>query len=238
MTSTLDLHIRKSIFQIFIDSSKPATIARLQKSPDFEKLSEAEIAAALDRLDKSHHICLRKGTHDILVAHPFSANPTPFIVSCGSRKWWGYCAWDSLAIAAILLHPNQKTPTHPIAIETRSGAIGENLVLEVSPMGELSRHDLVVHFSVPPRSWWIDVHYTCATILLFHENDDIHAWTEERGIQFGSVVPIDTMWTLAQRWYGNKAELDYKRLSRDEVMHLFKELGLAGEFWVVSDDWT
>jgi hypothetical protein len=57
-------------------------------------------------------------------------------------------------------------------------------------------------------------------------------------IPFVFVPPVDAIPTLAQRCYGDKEELDYSRLSRDEVISPFRELGLTGEFWDVHEDWS
>ena len=91
---------------------------------------------------------------------------------CEEHTWWGYCAWDSLAKATIHLRPYQQKTVSSICTKTQSETTGDPLLLEVSTSGVLSRHKLVVYFSVLPM-------VRCPSHVLdnslIHENDDIQA---------------------------------------------------------------
>jgi hypothetical protein len=77
----------------------PPTIARtasaLSTPPD-------DVEASLQRLADGHVLVLQRGTGEILMANPFSAVPTPFLVRSGDRSWYGNCIWDALGIPAML----------------------------------------------------------------------------------------------------------------------------------------
>ena len=75
------------------------------------------------------------------MAHPFSAVPTPFRVDTAELAYWGNCAWDALAIPALL--------SLDATVSARS-----------AESGELVNVDGVVHFVVPPRRFWDNVGYT------------------------------------------------------------------------------
>ena len=85
------------------------------------------------------------------MAHPFSAVPTPFRVDTAELAYWGNCAWDALAIPALL--------SLDATVSARSAESGEAMELTFRS-GELVNVDGVVHFVVPPRRFWDNVGYT------------------------------------------------------------------------------
>lgn len=91
------------------------------------------------------------------MAHPFSAVPTAFRVDTMDTVYWGNCAWDALAIPALL--------GVDASIPARSAESAEPMDLTFRN-GELIHTDSgddgngVVHFVVPPRRFWDNVGYT------------------------------------------------------------------------------
>lgn len=177
----------------------------------------------LEALHDDHAIVLSATRDTIEVAHPFSRIPTPFWVENRHGAWWGNCAWDSLAIAAL-------TSDDETTITTRSGASGEPLVLSVQG-SRVSDPSLIAHFAVPASRWWEDVRFTCATILLFRHADEIPDWCAQHGIPRGEVVPVETLWKLAKLWYSDKLDRDWRRKTPDEAQAILTSLGLTGSFW-------
>ena len=84
----------------------------------YAKCAEGEVPTALDlsqRLARplgvvqdalrwlaTQRALVLQPTGEILMAEPFSAVPTPFLIRSGSAQWWGNCIWDGLGIAAML----------------------------------------------------------------------------------------------------------------------------------------
>lgn len=193
--------------------------------------SRDAVLAELQRLASEHAIVLTPRGDAIDVAHPFATLPTPFLVENRHGRWWGNCAWDSLAIASLSLHD-------PTTITTTSGADGgEPIVLTVEG-DAVSDPSLVVHYAVPASRWWDDVRYTCATILLFRSADELPAWCARHGIARGEVVPVSTVWQLARAWYSDKLDPDWKRKSIAEAQAILDGLGLRGDFWDLSRGWS
>lgn len=192
-------------------------------------VSAGQARALLAALGEEHAVVLARDGESIEVAHPFSRLPTPFWVENRHGAWWGNCAWDSLAIAAL-------TPDDATTITTRSGADGAPLTLTVQG-DEVSDPSLVVHFAVPASRWWADVRLTCATILLFRSAEEIPAWSERHGIARGEVVPVATVWELSKPWYGDRLDRDWRRKRPDEAQAILDRAGLRGAFWDLSRGW-
>lgn len=85
---------------------------------------------------------------EILMANPFSAVPTPFLVSVGQQSWYGNCIWDAMGIAAML-HRNA-------FIETSCGCCGTAMTLE-TPDDCVDGDERIVHFAIPAVRWWDDI---------------------------------------------------------------------------------
>ena len=109
------------------------------------------ISSELQRLQGIHAFALAPGSDEILMAHPFSAVPTPHEVRTESRTFWANCAWDALAIPTLL---------GGIAVaHTRCPDCGEVMEFRFSD-GILEPAPGVVHFVVPPREFWRNVVFT------------------------------------------------------------------------------
>jgi len=59
----------------------------------------------------------------------------------------------------------------------------------------------------------------------------VNNWCEERGLQPGGIIPLDTCWRLARAWYHDRLEESWRRKSAEEVRELFETLGLTSDFW-------
>jgi hypothetical protein len=146
-SGTTDREVRLHIYRHFLDTGTPPSVvetARALSAP------EDAIASSYQRLADGHVIVLRRGTGDILMAHPLSAVPTRFRVTLGERAYWGNCIWDALGIPAML-HSDAR-------IIALCGDCDGPLALEVDA-GHLSGEG-VVHFAVPALHWWDDIEYT------------------------------------------------------------------------------
>jgi hypothetical protein len=105
-----------------------------------------DVRASLRRMHEGHMLVLQS-TGEILMAHPFSTVPTPFITEVEGRRWFGNCIWDGLGIIAAL---------HSDGIVLTSCATsGERLELTVR--GGALTGEGVVHFALPARQWWDDI---------------------------------------------------------------------------------
>ena len=113
-------------------------------------VDDTEVDEALRSLADAHVLALDE-SGEVLMAHPFSAVPTPYRVDTPARAYWANCAWDAIAIP-ILLGIDGRTPTAC----PQSGARFD-LTVKQSRVGP---RDAVVRFAVPVRAFWDDIGYT------------------------------------------------------------------------------
>ncbi len=107
-----------------------------------------EIRAAYQRLAAAHVLVLQPESGEILMASPFSAVPTTFLVELEYFSCYGNCIWDALGIPAML-----KQDAH---IRTACADCGSALNLTITE-GSLGPAEGIVHFALPARRWWDNI---------------------------------------------------------------------------------
>jgi hypothetical protein len=147
MLSELVLRVRHAIYRTFAEGGIPlsATIA------DRFNLPADEIRLAYTRLNEVHAIVLDPHSKEVRMALPFSAVPTPHLVTSGERSWYANCAWDALAIPSLMKCDAR--------IDTACGDCDAPMVYRVE-QGRLLGTLGVAHFAVPAARWWDDIGYT------------------------------------------------------------------------------
>ena len=134
------------------------------QAPDLEVMAAdlgvdwGSASKALLRLHDLHALVLSgdpdqtgRPTLRVRMAHPFSGVPTDYTVRVGDTDYPANCAWDALAVLALLGRDGISRHTCPVS--------DEPLTLEVRE-GRLVDHGGVVHFAVPARAFWEDVGFT------------------------------------------------------------------------------
>lgn len=143
----LDKQVRFQVYQHILTMNRAPT---RQEVADALMLPLSDVEAAYQRLAAGKALVLQKNG-EVLMAEPFSAIPTAFVVEIGSRMWWGNCIWDALGIPAMLKEDAR--------VLTTCGCCNEAMTLEIQG-GALSTAPGVVHFALPPKEWWQDVVFT------------------------------------------------------------------------------
>jgi len=142
-----DEQVRRYVYGVALSTGAPPTVSALS---DFLRLARDEVEASLRRLADAHVLVLQPDRTEILMAAPFSAVPTPFLVRAGEISCFANCIWDALGVAAML-HQDAQIDTScqdcggPMSVEVRADA--------VSAEG-------LVHFAVPAKEWWADIVFT------------------------------------------------------------------------------
>ena len=106
------------------------------------------VSASFQRLADGHILVLQRGSGEVLMANPFSAVPTPFLVRVGDLSWYGNCIWDAMGIPAML--------KQDATIEASCGCCGTAMRLAVTN-GSLEEAPGIVHFAIPAAHWWDDI---------------------------------------------------------------------------------
>jgi hypothetical protein len=137
--------MRRLIYDGAIEHQNIPSVAALAKQ---SAVATDGVRASLQRLADAHMLVLQRDSGEVLMANPFSAVPTPFVVKTKSGSWYGNCIWDAMGIAAML----QSDAT----IESSCGCCGSAMRLEAP--GECADEDKrVAHFAIPAARWWDDI---------------------------------------------------------------------------------
>jgi hypothetical protein len=148
--ATLDRQVRIEVYDRLMTDGKMPSAAEVAR-----RLGQGmgEVRAAFRRMKEGHVLVLQEGDEEILMANPFSAVPTPFLVEAGGRSWWGNCIWDAMGVAAMV--------GEDARISTGCGDCNDGMVLLVRGDSlEMERGEGTIHFSVPARRWWDNIKFT------------------------------------------------------------------------------
>jgi hypothetical protein len=68
-------------------------------------------------------------------------------------------------------------------------------------------------------------------MLAFRSEAHVDRWSKQTGLERGVTFPLQTAWRLADAWYGDRLEPDWRRRKPIEAQAVFESLGLTGDFW-------
>ena len=143
--AALDYEVRRYVYDHTMKEGLPPTIAEtasaLSTPPD-------NVSASFQRLADGHILVLQRGSGEVLMANPFSAVPTPFLVRAGDGSWYGNCIWDAMGIPAML--------ERDATIEASCGCCGTAMHLAVVG-GSLGEASGIAHFAIPAARLWDDI---------------------------------------------------------------------------------
>ena len=103
------------------------------------------------RIGEVTGVDLQPDSGEILMAPPFSAVPTPFVVATSRHLSYANCAWDAIGVPIMLREEAQ--------ITSSCGCCGASVTLDVAPDRPPFARG-VMHFAVPAAQWWHDLVYT------------------------------------------------------------------------------
>ena len=56
-------------------------------------------------------------------------------------------------------------------------------------------------------------------------------WCGVTGHSRGEVITLEKTWELAQGWYWNRMQADYRGRTKAEAQQILEDIGLTGAFW-------
>ncbi len=189
---------------------------------DILNRSDDDVIKAMHSLAETKGVVLHPQKQKVWLIPPFSLAPTNFYVQSKNGGWWGNCAWCSLGIVALI--------NEDAIITTSIGAHGKQIEFKIED-GEIGNDNLLVHFPVPIKRAWENVVYFCSTLLVFENEEQIDSWTKQHNIPKGDIQPLEKVWQLAQRWYGNYLDTNWKKRTAKEAKVVFDEIGLTHSNW-------
>ena len=135
--------------------------------------------------------------------------------------------WCALGVATLV--------SGEAIIHAREGGETDSIQIPVD-RGVPTLTDVLIHFALPPRKAWDNVHHYCAMLLPFRNEKEIDTWSQRYGLPRGHAIPIDQVAALARAWYGRHADSDFKKWTPAEAQKIFTEVGLTGEFWQLDSE--
>jgi Alkylmercury lyase len=198
--------------------SRAQVSAALSLTPD-------ELGQALADLEATHGIVLHPHSGEPWVIHPFSTSPTATWVEQQSSGWWAPCLWCAFGVAGLI--------GGEATIHTRLGGEREAVAVHVH-QGSVSEQDICVHFAVPPREAWNNVHHFCATVLPFRSESEVTAWCDRHGLAKGGIMPVAQACELGRQWYTRHCDVDWRKWTGAEAATVFEQVGLTDSFWALE----
>ena len=125
--------VLRCVLRAFVERGGPVSVNTVAAA--FPDWPAATVHGHLAALDEADLIVLAGDT--VHFAYPFSAGPTPFVVTfADGQERFACCATDALGMAAML--------GAPVHIHSRCHHSGEPLELGVGPTGPLGSRDVMV----------------------------------------------------------------------------------------------
>jgi hypothetical protein len=140
-----DRVVRSHVYDYVMREGLPPTI--VETSSALSRSSD-DVRTSLQRLADGHILVLQKGSGEVLMANPFSAVPTPFLVKTGDRSYYGNCIWDAMGIPAML--------KQDATIEASCGCCSTAMNVRITN-GSLEEAHGIAHFAIPAAHWWDDI---------------------------------------------------------------------------------
>ena len=140
-----DRVVRYHVYDYVMREGLPPTIAETSSALS---RSANQVRSSFQRLAEGHILVLQKGSGEVLMANPFSAVPTSFLVKAGGRSYYGNCVWDAMGIPAML--------RQDATIEASCGCCSAAMNLRITN-GSLEEARGIAHFGIPAAHWWDDI---------------------------------------------------------------------------------
>ena len=148
MNPTLDTQVRALVYDGVMKNGSMPTFAEIAATLS---LPLDEVRAAAQRLADAHMLVLQPDTGEVLMANPFSAVPTPFLVRAGGVDYFANCIWDAFGIPSML--------KRDAFIHASCSDCGQGMTLRVTN-GKLESAEGLAHFVLPAKRWWEDIVFT------------------------------------------------------------------------------
>ncbi len=224
---SLAQRIRAAVYDHFLQKAEPPLVEQLMGQFD---LTRAETVAVLREVAEARGVAVVKGTSRILMAWPFSAIATPFVVQARGQRYYANCSWDAIAFHAMLGNDAIQIASFchfcaaPIALDLTDGR-----ATKVEPAAT------IVYLALRPTQWWEDIILTCSNTMVFFcspEHRDASGILPTGGQPGASLTPQQAH-DLGVPLYADRMKIDYVRPGRDALNTHFAALGLTGPYWEI-----
>jgi hypothetical protein len=71
-------------------------------------------------------------------------------------------------------------------------------------------------------------------MLLFRSEEHVDRWCKQWNRPRGGTMSLAQGWMLAQLWYGDRLDPDWRVKSAEEAQAAFSQVGLTADFWQLN----
>jgi hypothetical protein len=71
-------------------------------------------------------------------------------------------------------------------------------------------------------------------MLLFRSEEHVRTWANERRSPVGGTLTPTQGWRLAEAWFHDRLDLEWRRRTTEEAQALFTSIDLTGPFWQLA----
>ena len=139
-----DRAVRAEVYRLFADGVEQVDATAVSRSGGWDR---RQVETSLVSLEAQHRLALLPDTHRVWMAHPFSGIDTGYRAHINGRSWFANCAWDALAIVALLGDGTGR-------------ATGRDGLVDWHIEGGLVSPNGLVHLLVPAARFWNDIGFT------------------------------------------------------------------------------
>ncbi len=226
MLDATERTVRKFVFDYFLEHANAPSVPEIAAGA---RIDLDRTKRALRVLDEAHHLKLLDGTSRILMAFPFSALATPYVVvRTDGRRYFANCAWDSIAFHSML--------AEPVHIESFCDRCARPVRFDLDrgrPRTDVGGLPSVV-LELPASDWWKDITRTCANTMVFwgSEESDARASGASASSEPGRLT-VDQVLAMSVPIYAGRMRLEYDRPPPEVLRATFARLGLNGAHWTL-----
>lgn len=139
-----DRAVRAEVYRLLVDGLEQVDATAISRAGGWDR---QQVESSLERLEAEHRVALLPDTKRVWMAHPFSGIDAGYRAHVDGRSWHANCAWDALAIVALLGDGTGR-------VTGRDGVIDWQVERDrVAPNG-------LIHLLVPAIRFWDDIGFT------------------------------------------------------------------------------
>lgn len=72
-------------------------------------------------------------------------------------------------------------------------------------------------------------------MLFFRSEVHVGRWYQGKTRARGETFRREQLWSLAQKWYGDRLAAEFNGRTPAEVQHIFRAVGLTSSFWQAAE---
>jgi hypothetical protein len=140
--------LRHQVYTATVELGRPPLSAEMASLLD---VPQSDVLEGFRALRARRLLFLSDDTGEIVMAPPFAASPTGFLVGAGDKRYFANCVWDAYGIAAAL--------EQDAVVAASCACCGTAMTMQIANGAPVDPEG-IAHFAVPAAQWWDDLPFT------------------------------------------------------------------------------